>query len=139
MRKKTVLYLVLSIAGLLALAAAMLLEDGRISDALGGALCGIGAGAFAFGFSNWRMCRREEKNPALMRQKAIEEKDERNILIRNKAGALSGEVLQWLVLAGAWVSIAMGAPLWVSLAATGLFLVKSIIELVLILRYQKEM
>ena len=48
-------------------------------------------------------------------------------------------MLQWLVLAGAWVSIAMGAPLWVSLAATGLFLVKSIIELVLILRYQKEM
>lgn len=74
-----------------------------------------------------------------MRQKAIEAKDERNIVIRNKAGALSGEVLQWLVLAGAWVAIAMDAPLWVSLAATGLFLVKSIVELVLILRYQKEM
>lgn len=139
MRKKTVLYLVLSIAGLLALAAALLLKDGRISDTLSGLLSGVGAGAFAFGLSNWRMCRREEKTPELMRQKAIEAKDERNIVIRNKAGALSGEVLQWLVLAGAWIAIAMDAPLWVSLAATGLFLVKSIVELVLILRYQKEM
>lgn len=138
MRRKTVLYLVLGIMGILALAAAMLLEN-HISDTLGGFLCGAGAGTFAFGFSNWRMCRREEKDPALMRQKAIEDKDERNIVIRNKAGALSGEVLQWLVLAGSWASIAMGAPLWVTLAAIGLFLVKSIIELVLILRYQKEM
>lgn len=48
-----------------------------------------------------------------MRQEAIEE-DEQNIFIRNKVGALSGEVLQWLVLSGAWASIAMGAPFWVS-------------------------
>lgn len=40
-----------------------------------------------------------------MKINEIEEKDERNQLIRSKAQAISGEVLHWLLMAGAWVCI----------------------------------
>ncbi|QOL54954.1 hypothetical protein BL5915_09255 [Bifidobacterium longum subsp. longum] len=40
-----------------------------------------------------------------MKINEIEEKDERNQLIRNKAQAISGEVLNWLLMAGAWVCV----------------------------------
>ena len=39
----------------------------------------------------------------------------------------------------AWFSIGMDAPLWVTLLATGLFLAKSLLELYLIIRYEREM
>ena len=45
-----------------------------------------------------------------MKINEIEEKDERNQLIRSKAQAISGEVLHWLLMAGAWVCIFFDAP-----------------------------
>jgi len=52
---------------------------------------------------------------------------------------VSGEVLQWNVLAAAWLSIGLDAPLWVPLAATGVFVAKSVLELYLMIRYEREM
>lgn len=66
-----------------------------------------------------------------MRQAEIEAKDERNVAIRRRAQAVSGEVLQWAVMAAAWLAIGLGAPLWVTLAAVGVFLAKSVLELCL--------
>ena len=74
-----------------------------------------------------------------MHKAEIEANDERNVAIRRRAQAVSGEVLQWTVLAAAWVSIAFGAPLWVTLAALGVFLAKSVLEVALMVRYQKQM
>ena len=74
-----------------------------------------------------------------MRQAEIEANDERNVAIRRRAQAVSGEVLQWGVMAAAWLSIGLGAPLWVTLAAVGVFLAKSVLELCLMARYQREM
>ena len=56
-----------------------------------------------------------------------------------RAKAVSGEVLQWSVLAAAWLSIGLDAPLWVPLAATGVFVAKSVLELYLMIRYEREM
>ena len=42
-------------------------------------------------------------------------------------------------MAAAWVSIGLGAPLWVTLAAVGVFLAKSILEAALMVRYQRQM
>ena len=81
----------------------------------------------------------EKKDPAAMRQAEIEANDERNVAIRRRAQAVSGEVLQWGVMAAAWLSIGLGAPLWVTLAAVGVFLAKSVLELCLMARYQREM
>lgn len=138
MRTITKLYLALGILGAALAALAMILE-GTVSKPVGGMLMGIGAGLFAFGFSMWRARRQEEKDPRQMRQNRIETTDERNVAIRNRAKAHSGEVLQWAVLAAAWISIGFGAPLWVTLLAVGVFLLKSLLELCLIAKYQREM
>lgn len=42
-------------------------------------------------------------------------------------------------MAAAWLSIGLGAMLWVTLAAVGVFLAKSVLELCLMARYQREM
>ena len=138
MRRRTKGYLALGVMGAV-LALLSLLLEGRVSDPVGGMLMGTGSGLFAFGFCQWRMRRWEEKDPARMRQAAVEANDERNVAIRRRAQAVSGEVLQWAVMAAAWLSIGLGAPLWVTLVAVGVFLAKSVLELCLMARYQREM
>ena len=93
----------------LLLALAVLL-DGRVSDALGGMLCGVGSGLLAMSGSTLLNLRHEAKHPEMARQHDIEQKDERNVAIRNRAKAVSGEVLQWSVLAAAWLSIGWMHP-----------------------------
>ena len=128
MRKQTKIYLALWILGAVLGCIAMVL-DGKISEPLGGMLMGIGTALFAFDFSMWRTRRREEKDPQQMKQAEIEANDERNVAIRRRAQAVSGEVLQWAIMAVAWFSIGLGAPLWVTLAAAGIFVAKSVLEL----------
>ena len=138
MRKKTKISLALGLLGV-ALALVSLALEGRISDPIGGMLMGIGAGLVGFGFSQWRMWRGEEKDPQKMRQSQVEANDERNVAIRRRAQAVSGEVLQWTVMAATLISIGLEAPLWVTLAGVSVFLAKCILELVLMLRYQRQM
>lgn len=105
MKKKTGMYLVIGIIGIaLALIAKFLLQD-YLSDSQSGAMIGIGAGLFGYGIAKWGIGLWGTKNPDLMKLNEIEEKDERNQLIRNKAQAISGEILHWLLMAGAWVCI----------------------------------
>ena len=138
MRRKTKGYLVLGTAGLLLVIVSLVLEH-RIPDTMGATATAIGMGLFAFGFSKFRTLRWEEKEPEIMRKAQIEANDERNVAIRRRAQAVSGEVLQWAVMAAAWLAIGLGAPLWVTLAAVGAFLAKSVLELCLMARYQREM
>lgn len=142
MNKKRTLYRTLLILGLglmaLSLALMLLLGD-RLPDAAGGAMIGVSSGLAAMGLSNLLMLRQTEKDPHLARQAEIEAKDERNTAIRRRAQAVSGEALQWTVMAAAWLSIALDAPLWVTLGAVGVFAAKSILEWCLMARYQRQM
>lgn len=138
MRRKTKGYLAIGTAGLLLAMVSLVLEH-RIPDTVGATGTAIGMGLFAFGFSQFRMRRWEEKKPDAMRKAEIEANDERNIAIRRRAQAVSGEALQWTVLVAAWVSIGLGAPLWVTVAAVGVFLAKCFLELFLIFRYRQQM
>lgn len=129
---------ILMITGAVLLTLGML-GDRALSDAMGGMLVGAGSGLLAMGGSRFLSLRCDAKHPQQARQSAIEQRDERNVAIRNRAKAVSGEVLQWAVLAAAWLSIGLDAPLWVPLAATGVFVAKSILELYLMVRYEREM
>ena len=113
--------------------------DGRVPDALGGMLCGMGSGLLAMAGSTLLNLRHEAKHPEMARRHDIEQRDERNVAIRNRAKAVSGEALQWAVLAAAWLSIGLDAPLWVPLAATCVFVAKSVLELYLMVHYEREM
>ena len=139
MKKKTGIYLVIGIIGIaLALSARFLLQD-CLSDSQSGAMIGIGAGLFGYGIAKWCVGLWGAKNPDLMKSNEIEEKDERNQLIRSKAQAISGEILHWLLMAGAWVCIFFDAPLWIVLTLVGAFLLKTILDFILMAYYQHKM
>ena len=132
------LFQILLAAGIVLLVLAVAL-DGRVSDAMGGMLCGMGSGLLALAGSTLLNLRHEAKHSEMARQHDIEQRDERNVAIRNRAKAVSGEALQWAVMAAAWLSIGLDAPLWVPLAATAVFVAKSVLELCLMVRYEREM
>ncbi len=136
MKQKKILYLALLLLGFCFLLAAWFLPT---SDSMGGMLTGMGSGLFALGISRLLLLRQQAKHPEQYRQNEIAANDERNVAIRRRAQAISGEVLQWGILAAAWFSIGLDAPLWVTLLATGLFLAKSLLELYLMIRYEREM
>ena len=91
------------------LLALAVLLDGRVPDSLGGMLCGVGSGLLALSGSTLLNLRHEAKHPEMARRHDIEQKDERNVAIR------------------------------VPLAATGVFVAKSVLELYLMVRYEREM
>ena len=136
--KREVLYGGLLACGVALMVLSLVLE-GHVSDSVGGMFMGAGCGLMGFGGSQVLMRHREKRDPAVMRQAEIEAKDERNVAIRRRAQAVSGEVLQWAVMGAAFVSIGLDAPLWVTLAAVGVFLAKCVLELWLMVRYQREM
>ena len=139
MRQKKTLYMVLMAVGAILLLGAFAAWKLSAPDKFGGMLTGVGSGLLALGFSNWKILRWTEKDPVRMRRDEIEANDERTVAIRRRAQAVSGEVLQWGIMAAAWLSIGLGAPLWITLAAVGVFLTKSVLELCLMVRYQREM
>ena len=139
MRQKKTLYMVLMAVGALLLLGAFAAWTLSAPDKFGGMLTGVGSGLLALGFANWKILRWTEKAPVRMRRDEIEANDERTVAIRRRAQAVSGEVLQWGIMAAAWLSIGLGAPLWITLAAVGVFLTKSVLELCLMVRYQREM
>lgn len=139
MKGKKRLYMVLMGVGLVLLLGAFLAWKLSAPDGFGGMLTGVGSGLLAMGFANWKMLRWAERDPVQMRRDEIAANDERTVAIRRRAQAVSGEVLQWGVMAAAWLSIGLGAPLWVTLAAVGIFLGKCVLELCLMVRYQREM
>ena len=74
-----------------------------------------------------------------MKQNEIEANDERNQLIRMKAQALCGEILHWLLMVGAWIGILVDAPLWSILLLVGVFLLKTILDVILMAYCQRKM
>lgn len=133
------LYIVLLTVGLCLITAALALRGRSLPDHVGGMLTGIGSGLSGLSISQLLLLRQERKNPALARQNEISRNDERNIALRSRAKALAGDILQWTVMAAGWLAIGLDAPLWVPLLTTAAFVAKSILELCLLLRYQREM
>ena len=138
-KTKQTLYLILGILGLVLAAVAKFLPAQVWNKTQIGAVIGVGAGLFSFGLVKWWVERWNEKNPEIVKQNEIERKDERNQLIRSKAQALSGEILHWLLMGGAWAAIILDAPLWATLAFVGVFLLKTVLDLAFIAYYQRRM
>lgn len=137
MKKQTQAILLLILA-LGMLAAALLLHD-IVPKTVGGVLIGAGGGLLGAAVSMLAHARLRARNPELKRQEDIEAKDERNRLIRWRAQALAGSIVQWLVLALAYVMILLDLPLWLTLVTVLIFLSHAVISAALSVRYQKEM
>lgn len=139
MRTKTKVYLALAIFGIVLGIAARVFLSGVLTALWSGVFLGAGFGLFGFGGANFALCLWEEKNPEIMRVNEVELNDERNVAIRRRAKAASGDILQWLVMAGAWVTIIAGTKLWITLVLIGVFLLKTVIELALMAYYRGKM
>lgn len=138
MRSRTKLWLILGAAGLLVLIGDIVFKD-TLTETAEGVLSGIGSALMGVSVAKFAIGRMEEKHPKQMKQNQIESKDERNVMIRHKAQALSGLLLQWCVLAAAWVCIIIDGPLWITLTALGVFLGKVFLEIALMAYYQNKM
>lgn len=139
MKGKKTLYIALIIVGLCLAGASLISWRLDLPGSVGGTLMGSGSGMAAIGLTLLLMLHLDQKDPAQARRKEIEVNDERNVAIRRRAKALSGDVLQWAVIVAAWVSLGFDAPLWVTLAAIAVFVSKSALEVWLVVRYQREM
>ena len=138
MRKSARFCAVLLALSLVLLAAALLLR-GRLPGSWSGVLIGLGAGIFGASLSGLLMRRWESRNPEFAKQNEIDSRDERTTATRSLAKARAGDVVQWCVMGIAWLSILAEAPLWLTLAAVGVFLLYSVLSLAFMIRLEKEM
>ncbi|MBD8946184.1 MAG: hypothetical protein EGR97_02510 [Clostridiales bacterium] len=137
--KNKALNILLCVCGILiALVSAFVLK-GQVPKQLSGVLISIGAGLFGMTASNLFLIRYNSRHPEESRRADIESRDERTIAIRNRAKAMSADIIQWCIIALAAVSIVMDAQLWVTLVIVGVFLLKNVLEVILMIKYEKEM
>lgn len=139
MKWKRTLYTTLIIAGMVLIGVVYLVRNSGISSRGIGTLMGIASGLIGMSISQLLSLRMEKMDPALRKRNEVERKDERNTAIRRRAKALSGDVLQWTVIGAAWIAFALGAPSWILLLAVVLLVAKALLELCLMVRYQREM
>lgn len=138
-KTKTTLYIILAAAGLALAVVSRFRLGGILPSSQQGALAGMGSGLFGYGLAKFRFSRWADKNPEEMRRSEVEANDERNVAIRNRAQALSGTVLVFVVMAAAWVCIFLDAPQWITLTCVGVFLLKTVLDFILIAYYEKRM
>ncbi len=138
MLKKKSFYVMTLMIGIALLGSSFLLR-GEGLKTISGVLIGIGAGLFGMSIANLWMKGFEEKNPEIMKDNEIEFKDERNTMIRNRAKAKAGDIIQWFIMGIAYLLIAIDAPLWMILITVGGFVLYNFISLYYMNKYQKEM
>ncbi len=138
MSKKT-LNIIMLAAGIILLAVSVIFLQDDASKTISGACLGIGAGIIGVSLSNLFMIQEYKKYPEKQKQAQIEAADERNEAIRNKAKAKTSDIVQWAVIAAAWVTILMDYSLWLTLMLVAIFLLKNILDFVLMAKFEKEM
>lgn len=135
MSKKKSINTILLILGVVLIGASFIIPEKKLS----GLAIGIGAGLFGASLSGLFVNRLEKKNPEFAKQNEIELKDERNTMIRYRAKAMAGDITQWIIIAIAFITIIIEAPLWVTLSIVGLFLLHTALGFYFMSKYQKEM
>ena len=138
MLKKKSVYIVTLIIGIALLSLSFLVQGEELKT-ISGIMIGIGAGLFGTSIAKLWMKRFEEQNPDIMKDNEIEFKDERNTLIRYRAKAQAGDIVQWFIMGMAYLLIIIDAPLWVILITVGGFLLYNVLSLYFMSKYQKEM
>lgn len=138
MLKKTSFYVTTLVIGL-GLILASLVFKGEEVKAIAGVLIGIGAGLTGLSISNLIMKGYELKNPDIKKQNQIEFKDERNQMIRNRAKARSGDILQWLIVGLVYIMILFDVSIWLTVIGVAVFLSYSILSIYYMGKYRKEM
>lgn len=135
MQKKSTFYIAALIISIIMIIGSLFVE----LNSLSGLLLGTGAGFFGANIAKLYSLNLEKKNPDIIKENEIELKDERNILIRQRAKAKSADIIQCLIILIAYLTIIVNAPLWITLLTVGIFVLYNIIQIYYINKFNKEM
>jgi len=140
MLRKKLFYIIMLVLGVALLGIAPYIRVYmELPKSIDGVCMGIGAWLLGMGISGLYMNYLEKKEPDVMKQNKIEYLDERNTIVRNRAKAKVGDIIQWFIMGIAYITILIDAPLWVTLITVGVFLLKTILEVFYMNKYQREM
>jgi len=131
-KKVNIVFLIMGIALIL------IFLIGDFPKNINGLFLGIGAGIIGMSISNLVAIFYFKNNPDKAIIEEIEYSDERNVLIRYRAKATVGDIIQWTIIIAAYISIVMKSELWVTLCLVAVFVWKKILEFYFINKYQKE-
>lgn len=138
MLKKQILWIVGIILGILIATLGFFMRDEALNT-LSGLCIGIGSGLFGLSIAQLYMIRYERKNPEEVKRNEIEFKDERSVMIRDKAKAKAGDITSWCILGVAWINILLDGSLWITLVCCALSAVHVGLGLYLMTKYDKEL
>ena len=132
MPKKTMFYITCLSISIIMMIGSLFVELNSLSRLLLGTVFGVCIAKLYF--INF-----EKKNPDIVKENEIEFKDERNVLIRQRAKAKSADIMQWLTMLIAYLTILVNAPLWITLVLVGIFVLYNIIQIYYMNKLNKEM
>ena len=135
MPKKPLFYITFSTISIIMIIGSLFIE----LNSLSGLLLGTGAGILGGCIAKLYFINFEKKNPNTIKETEIEFKDERNVLIRQRAKAKAADITQWLIMGIAYLTILVNAPLWITLATVAVFILYNIIEVYYMNKFNKEM
>jgi len=142
--QKSTGYTIACISGVILIIAGILLAifytvPYGVMPALPFALGGVGLGAFGGGLSGVISVCIMKKDPGLAKQVEIEENDERNITIENKAKAKTDTLISMLLWALIIFLAVMQVQLFIILVFVGVAFLRMFVLFYLLNRYRKEM
>lgn len=136
MTKNKLLYICETGGGLLLVVLSIILH---VQKPLSGAALGVGVSFFGLGLMYLLITNWESKRPNVRKQKEIEQNDERNTMIRDKAKAKAADITQWFIMGLVYMTILIESPLWVTLITVGVFMLYHILTSYYSNKYQKEL
>lgn len=137
--RKVFLYSILLLAGVALIAAALFLRLAELPKPVGGFLIGLGGMSVGLSLSKLLTLRIIAKNPDVGRQMKIEEKDERNIALRNRAKAMGFDAMGVIFGLIMMIYILLNADLSIILILVGGYLLVYFIQMYFLAKYSKEM
>lgn len=81
----------------------------------------------------------ETIQPEMIKHDQIEFNDERNTMIRNKAKAKAGDIIQWFIIGIMYIAILVEVPQWIYFAVVGVYLLYNLLYLFFNIKFQKEL
>ncbi len=112
---------------------------GYESKVVSGICAGLGAGLFSYSLSSFVNRWIEAKHPGAARKKKIEVNDERNITIKDKAGARTQMISLYVICLVAFIFTLLNAELYVMLSLGGLILLNAALYGVYVNYYSKRL
>ena len=140
MRNKQIkLYTSLAVLGAILFAIGGFVFTGKDVNTVSGLFIGIGAGLFGLSVAQIIVIVIAEKNPEYKRKASIEEKDERNIAISNKAKAKGFNAMGYILPILMLVYILINADLLLLLLLVFAYLLVYCVYVFYLNKYSKEM